>query len=100
MTRICPNCGYSNQDDYKHCCKCGTSLLKIRKSSLALVYAVTIFLSWGGLLIPKGLFIIFCGMFFPFFLLQSRHSELKKHGYILFLISIIGIILTVYFTIK
>lgn len=97
MTRICPKCGSENKDEYKHCLKCGTSLISIPKKYLIIIYFFTILLSWGGLLLPKSSVFNFIGVFFPLFIIQTNNSQLKKHGYILILISLIGLFLTAYF---
>lgn len=118
MTRTCKNCGFVNQDDYDFCAKCGTPLvegvkpkqiyvynaeqLQINKKALILSYAITIFLSWSGFvvgLISKhtnlAIFTFF-GFFMPFYLVQSRHPTLRKHGMIMMVIALFGIALSFY----
>ena len=118
MTRLCKNCQFENQDDYDFCAKCGTPLveglkpaqirvyrtedLQVNKTALIFSYIATILFSWGGFII--GLFsknIIFAtftffGCFLPFFLVQSKHPTLKKHGLIMLVISLIGVSLSFY----
>ena len=109
MTRICKNCGFENQDDYDFCAKCGTPLVEgaqrkplyvyrtsqpeVNKNALIVAYILTIFLSWSGFVV--GLFskqssmavFTFFGFFMPFYLVQSKHPTLKKHGLIMMAIS-------------
>lgn len=118
MTRLCKNCGFENQDDYDFCAKCGTPLveglkpnqfrvyrtqdLQINKKALIAAYIATIFLSWSGFfigLISKNTVFAtftFFGFFMPFFLVQSKHPELKKHGLIMMAISFVGVALSFY----
>ena len=118
MTRICEKCEYVNQDDYDFCAKCGNPLVeglspknfiviqseeyKINKKAVILSYIVTIFLSWSGFIvsiISKNTHIAavtFFGFFMPFYLIQSRHPTIKKHGIIQLFISLIGVILSFY----
>ena len=66
MTRKCNNCGFENQDDYDYCAKCGIPLVegakpkqfyvyraqpRVNKRNLLISYLVTIFLSWGGVIL-------------------------------------------------
>ncbi|WP_405293438.1 zinc ribbon domain-containing protein [Methanobrevibacter sp.] len=118
MTRICENCQFENQDDYDFCAKCGNPLveglkpkqlyvykpqqLQINKKALVAAYALTIFLSWSGFvagIISKhtnlAVFTFF-GFFMPFYLVQSRHPTLRKHGIILMVISLVGVALSFY----
>lgn len=118
MTRICKNCDFVNQDDYDYCAKCGTPLvegikpkqiyvyksdqLQINKKALITAYIVTIFLSWCGFvvgLISKhtnlAVFTFF-GFFMPFYLVQSPHPTLRKHGMIMMVISLFGVALSFY----
>lgn len=113
MTRQCEKCGFVNQDDYDFCAKCGTPLIegvqpknfivikpedvRINRKAVILSYIVTIFLSWSGAivgLISKnshlGVFTFF-GFFMPFYLVQSRHPTIRKHGIIQLIISLIGV---------
>ncbi|MDO5824334.1 zinc ribbon domain-containing protein [Methanobrevibacter sp.] len=118
MTRLCKNCGFENQDEYDFCAKCGTALvegleprqiyvcapqeLEVNKKALIAAYITTIFLSWSGAVF--GLFykntifstFTFFGFFMPFFLVQSRHPALRKHGLILMAISLAGVSLSFY----
>ncbi len=118
MTRICKNCEYINQDDYDFCAKCGTPLveglkprqvyiykpeqLQINKKALVAAYIITIFLSWIGVIV--GLLskhtnlavFTFFGFFMPFYLVQSRHPTLRKHGIIMMIISLAGVALSFY----
>ncbi len=118
MTRKCNNCGFENQDDYDYCAKCGIPLVegmqpkqfyvykaqppKINKRNLLISYLVTIFLSWGGVvfwLISKSAgftMLTFFGFFMPFYLVQSKHHEIKKHGIIQLVISLVGVGLSFY----
>ena len=118
MTRLCENCGFVNQDDYDFCAKCGTPLveglkpnrvyvyrseqLKINKKALVLAYIITIFLSWIGVvvgIISKNTNLAvftFFGFFMPFYLVQSRHPTLRKHGLIMMIISLVGVALSFY----
>lgn len=118
MTRLCKNCGFENQDDYDFCAKCGTPLveglkprqfkvyraqdLQVNKKALMAAYIATIFLSWSGFfigLISKNTIFAtftFFGFFMPFFLVQSRHPTLKKHGLIMMAISFVGVVLSFY----
>lgn len=116
MTRICENCRFENQDDYDFCAKCGTPLVEglrpknvmvfknevpqVNKKAIIISYIITIFFSWGGFIVGT-LFknttlsaFTFFGFFMPFYLLQSKHPTIKKHGIIMFAISIVGIILS------
>lgn len=118
MTRLCEKCGFVNQDDYDFCAKCGTPLVegmqpknfivfkpedvKINKKAIILSYIITIFLSWSGFIIGlllnnthAGTFAFF-GFFMPFYLVQSRHPTIRKHGIIQLIISLIGITLSFY----
>ncbi len=118
MTRICNNCEYINQDDYDFCAKCGNPLveglkprqvyiykpeqLQINKKALVAAYIITIFLSWIGVilgLLSKHTHLAvftFFGFFMPFYLVQSRHPTLRKHGIIMMLISVAGVVLSFY----
>ena len=117
MTRICPKCNFENQDDYDFCAKCGTPLIegvqpanfivynaqpRLNMKVLLISYLVTIFLSWGGFIVNViskntyfGVFTFF-GFFLPFYLIQAPVKELRKHGYIQLLISVIGVALSFY----
>ena len=118
MTRICEKCGFNNQDDYDFCAKCGTPLveglqpnqvyvykadqLQINKKAIVAAYIITIFLSWSGFvvgLISKqtnlAVFTFF-GFFMPFYLVQSRHPTLRKHGLVMMMISLVGVGLSFY----
>lgn len=120
MVRLCKNCGFENQDDYDYCAKCGTPLIEgaqpkqiyVYKSSnnlpelnykaVAISYIVTIFLSWGGfiawLLAKNTSFapFTFFGFFMPFYLVQSKHPKLRRHGIIQMVISLVGVALSFY----
>ena len=118
MTRICKNCEFQNQDDYYFCAKCGTPLvegvkpnnvivlrtedLPVNKKAILISYIITIFLSWSGFIIgmfSKNIGMVgftFFGFFMPFYLIQSRHPTIKKHGIIQLLISISGVVLSFY----
>ncbi len=118
MTRTCKNCGFENQDYYDYCAKCGTPLIEgaqpkqfyvyrpqapqINKKALIAAYIVTIFLSWSGFvigLISKHTHLAvftFFGFFMPFYLVQSRHPVLKRHGLIMMAISFVGVALSFY----
>ena len=118
MTRQCEKCGFVNQDEYDFCAKCGNPLIEgvqpknfivfrpedveINQKAVILSYIVTIFLSWSGVivgLIAKnthlGVFTFF-GFFMPFYLVQSRHPTIRKHGIIQLVISLIGVGLSFY----
>ena len=118
MVRVCKKCEYVNQDDYDYCAKCGTPLVDgvqpkqfyvyrsqvppINKKALIAAYIATIFLSWIGFVI--GVFaknsmvatFTFFGFFFPFYLVQSKHPVLRKHGLIMMMISLVGVALSFY----
>ena len=118
MTRICENCGFTNQDYYDFCAKCGKPLvegaqpkqiyvykqdqLQINKKALIAAYIVTIFLSWSGFVVgliakqTNMAVFTFFGFFMPFFLVQSRHPVLKRHGLIMMAISFVGVALSFY----
>ena len=118
MTRKCNNCGFENQHDYDYCAKCGIPLVEgvqpqqlyvyksqtptINKRNLLITYIVTIFLSWGGVLlwlISKStgfVMFTFFGFFMPFYLVQSKHPQIKKHGIIQMVISGVGVALSFY----
>ena len=118
MTRICKKCSFENQDDYDYCAKCGTPLveglkpkqvyvynsqpLQVNKKAIIASYISTFFLSWSGFfvsLFAKNNFMItftFFGFFMPFFLIQSRHPTLRKHGLIQMIISLVGVVLSFY----
>ena len=118
MTRLCNNCGFVNQDDYDYCAKCGTPLVeglkrknvivfkpedvKINKKAILISYIITIFFSWVGVIVAilskntkAGVFAFF-GFFMPFYLVQSKHPTIKKHGFIQLLISLAGVALSFY----
>ena len=119
MTRICKNCNFENQDDYDYCAKCGTPLVgqarpkqiyvynsqqfpPINKKALIAAYITTIFLSWSGFvagIIAKNTIFAtftFFGFFMPFYLVQSKHPTLRKHGMIMMVISLLGVALSFY----
>ena len=118
MTRKCNNCGFENQDDYDYCAKCGTPLVEgvqpkqfyvyraqeptINRKNLFLSYLVTIFLSWGGVifwLISKStnfFMFTFFGFFMPFYLVQSKHPQIQRHGIMQMVISLFGVGLSFY----
>ncbi len=118
MTRICKNCSFENQDDYDYCAKCGTPLIEglqpkqvyvyrreqpeINKKALIAAYIVTIFLSWSGFivgLLAKNRMMAtftFFGFFMPFYLVQSRHPTLRRHGLIMMVISLVGVACSFY----
>lgn len=118
MMRKCNKCGFENQDYYDYCAKCGNPLVegvqpkqfyvykaqqpRINKRNLLLSYLVTIFLSWGGVilwLISKSTnftMFAFFGFFMPFYLVQSPHPTIKKHGIIQLFISLVGVALSFY----
>ena len=116
MTRICEKCNFENQDDYDYCAKCGNPLVEgavaknvfvlkaedipINNKAIIVSYIVTIALSWSGFIIgiiSKNAGLVgftFFGFFMPFYLIQSKHPTIKKHGFIQLIISVIGIILS------
>ncbi|WP_458454330.1 zinc ribbon domain-containing protein [Methanobrevibacter sp.] len=118
MTRQCEKCGFVNQDDYDFCAKCGNPLIegvqpknfvvlkpedyKINTKAIIISYIVTIFLSWSGFIIGllfknnRMAAVTFFGFFMPFYLVQSRHPTIRKHGIIQLIISLIGISLSFY----
>ncbi len=118
MTRQCERCGFINQDDYDFCAKCGNPLvegiqpknfmvvrpedIKINKKAIAISYIVTIFLSWSGFIVgilaknTRMAAFTFFGFFMPFYLVQSRHPTIRKHGIIQLIISLIGVGLSFY----
>jgi hypothetical protein len=117
MTRICSNCEFENQDDYDFCAKCGTPLIdgvqpknfivykaqpRINKKAIILSYIVSILLSWSGFIVTiiskhsnTGIFTFF-GLFLPFYLIQSQSREIKRHGFIMLFISLVGVVLSIY----
>ena len=118
MTRQCERCGFINQDDYDFCAKCGNPLveglrpknfmvikpedIRINKKAVLISYIVTIFLSWSGVVV--GLLtkntrigaVAFFGFFMPFYLVQSKHPTIRKHGIIQLIISAVGVALSFY----
>ena len=123
MTKICKNCEFQNQDDYNYCAKCGWPLdeglpqrnfivlkaneeYKVNKKALILSYLITIILSWSGFivgLISKNnhmAVVTFFGFFMPFYLVQSKHPSIRKHGVIQLIISVIGVALSFYVMLK
>lgn len=118
MTRICKNCEFVNQDDYDFCAKCGTPLVEgvkpknfivfrreeppINKKAIIASYILTIFLSWSGFIIAtffkstRFSIFTFFGFFMPFYLIQSKHPTVKKHGIIMLIISVVGVALSFY----
>ena len=118
MTRPCEKCGFVNQDDYDFCAKCGNPLveglrpqqvyvyraeqLQINKKALIAAYIVTIFLSWSGFVVgiiskhTNLAIFTFFGFFMPFYLVQSKHPTLRKHGLIMMMISLVGVALSLY----
>lgn len=118
MTRICENCKFENQDDYDFCAKCGTPLVEgvqpknfivfrnelppVNNKAIIASYIVTIFLSWSGFIVGTFLkntslsFFTFFGFFMPFYLVQSRHPTIRKHGIVMLVISLVGVALSFY----
>ena len=119
MTRICKNCQYENKDEYDYCAKCGTPLIEgarpkqvyvyrqnglpeINKKAVLISYILTILLSWSGFIVnlfAKNAAVMsftFFGFFLPFYLIQSKHPTLRKHGLIQLLISLVGVTLSFY----
>lgn len=116
MVRFCRNCGYENKDEYDFCAKCGTQLVdnvnppeidleleeSAKKKVIAISYITTILLSWTGVIFCLLKFkyyfgyMGFFGIFMPFYLIQAPDKDIRKHGYIMFLISIVGIALSFY----
>ena len=118
MSRTCPKCGYKNSDDFNFCAKCGTLLVEnpsipprigvqplsksMKRKLIISSYIITIFLSWSGVLIAvlglKNSFGIigFFGIFMPFYLVQAPDPEIRKHGYIMLVLSVIGMFLSFY----
>lgn len=106
MTKICSNCGFENPDTNNYCGNCGNSLFtmvspNINPDNLIIIsYILTIIFSWGGLIInflfnfSNFGFFSFIGIFVPFYLIQSKNSAIKRHGYIQIAISLIGIFLS------
>lgn len=118
MTRICENCSFENQDDYDYCAKCGTPLVEsapprqfyvyraqqppLNRKALIAAYVFTIFLSWSGFVVgliskhTNMAVFTFFGFFLPFYLVQSKHPALKRHGLIMMAISFVGVALSFY----
>ena len=118
MTRTCPKCGYENNDEFNFCAKCGTPLVdnpqippqmgvqplskEMKRKLIIVSYIITIFLSWSGVVIAilglKNSFGIvgFFGIFMPFYLVQAPDPEVRKHGYIMLALSIVGMLLSFY----
>ena len=109
MGEICPYCGFENLENSKFCSSCGKSLVLNGVSSSAIdykkliivSYILVILFSWGSILFNFLFnsfgFIGFIGLFLPFYLIQSKDPIVKKHGYILIAISLIGISLSLVF---
>jgi len=107
MVIICPNCGFENKDDFNFCYNCGNPLNINNQNKIAMdnknlivaSYFFTILFSWGGLILSFFLnfsnfgFFSFFGIFIPFYLIQSKNSNLRKHGFIQIAISFLGILL-------
>ena len=118
MTRQCEKCGFVNQDDYDFCAKCGNPLIEgvqpknfivfkpedvqINKKAIVISYIITIFLSWSGFIVgiiaknTRMAAFTFFGFFLPFYLVQSRHPTIRKHGFIQLIISLVGVGLSFY----
>ena len=118
MTRECEECGFINQDDYDFCAKCGNPLIEgarrqqvyiarpedfqINKKAVAAAYIITIFLTWIGFVVgiiskhTNMAVFTFFGFFMPFYLVQSKHPTLRKHGIIMMMISLVGVALSFY----
>ena len=118
MTRLCENCGFVNQDDYDFCAKCGNPLVeglkpknfivfkpeqyKINKKAILLSYIITIILSWSGFIVgiisknTRIAVFTFFGFFMPFYLVQSKHPTIRKHGLIMMISSLVGVALSFY----
>ncbi len=118
MTRQCEKCGFVNHDEYDFCAKCGNPLIegvqpknfiifkpedvKINKKALIISYIITIFLSWSGFIVgiiaknTRMAAFTFFGFFLPFYLVQSRHPTIRKHGFIQLIISLVGVGLSFY----
>jgi len=118
MTRQCEKCGFVNQDDYDFCAKCGNPLIEgvqpknfivfkpediqINKKAIVISYIITIFLSWSGFIVgiiaknTRMAAFTFFGFFLPFYLVQSRHPTIRKHGIIQLVISLVGVGLSFY----
>ncbi len=118
MTIVCHKCGYQNGDDYNFCAKCGAQLVEnpqissqigipivtesIKRRLIIISYIITIFLSWSGVIINfLGLkssvgVIGFFGIFMPFYLIQAKDPKIKKHGYIMLILSLVGLTLSFY----
>ena len=106
MSKICQNCGSQNPEENNFCGSCGKPLfsldLKENDSSNLIIisYILTIIFSWGGLILnflfnfSNFGFFSFFGIFIPFYLIQSKNSAIKKHGFIQIAISLIGIFLS------
>lgn len=118
MTRLCNNCGFVNQDDYDFCAKCGKPLVEgvqprnfivyksqeppVNNKAIIAAYLITILLSWSGFIF-KVIFkdtrlsaVTFFGFFMPFYIVQSKNPTLRKHGFIMLIISLIGVGLSFY----
>lgn len=122
MTRVCDNCGFENNDEYDYCAKCGNPLVEglkpkqiyiyqrqepeIDSRLIILSYIVTIFLSWSGFIVgiiskhTSMAAFTFFGFFLPFYLVQSPVPKIKRHGFILLAISLIGVFLSFYVMFK
>ena len=118
MTRICKKCEFINQDDYDYCAKCGEPLIEgaepknfiifkaedlpVNKKAIILSYIVTLVLSWSGFVVgiisktTNMAVVTFFGFFMPFYLVQSKHPTIRKHGIIQLVISLIGVSLSFY----
>ena len=119
MVRKCENCGFENQEDYDFCAKCGTGLVEgavpnqvyvyragdlpeLNYNAVIISYLITIFLSWSGFIVSlftkNSIFAActFFGFFMPFYLVQSKHPKLRKHGIIQMIISLVGVGLSFY----
>ena len=119
MVRFCKNCGFENQDDYDYCAKCGTPLIEgarpkqvyvyqsnslpgLNYKAIIFSYIITFLLSWSGFIFmvffKNTIFssFAFFGFFMPFYLVQSKHPKIRKHGIIQLVISLVGVGLSFY----
>jgi hypothetical protein len=74
----------------------------VNNKAIIASYIVTIFLSWSGFIVGTFLkntslsFFTFFGFFMPFYLVQSRHPTIRKHGIVMLIISLVGVALSFY----
>ncbi|MDO5850401.1 MAG: zinc ribbon domain-containing protein, partial [Methanobacteriaceae archaeon] len=78
-----------------------------KKKLIIIGYIIAILFGWGNFIISLLFrsfgfygFFGFFGLFFPGFMLNSKDQYLRKHGIIQLLITLFGILFTVFFLFK